>query len=273
MQLYASKHSQLHLAQHTALTIIIHGVWFPIISSIIHKMNCPLGLTPAHLVGDDYTLGKIGKILHEVSPDDFAAQSVYVFGWQGALGFAIREQAARQLYQSIKEYRGPITIIAHSHGCNVALNLAKIAHEDTNTHLCINKLILLAGPVQHVTEQYVDSPLFKRIYSFYSKIDIAQVIDPQGLYYHTHKKARTKNVSFFSRRTFSSPKVLQAQIVLDHKHPHHNDFLYEPFLRKLPLLIQFMEHAVTTVCAHTKSAHVLINIPREDMPHVLKIYS
>lgn len=269
----AGKSAGCGLAQYDAITIVIHGVWFPVISSMIHKMDCPLGLTPAHVIGNEYTLGKIGKTLTSVSPQDFPDQSVYVFGWPGALGFAIRERAAHDLYELIKDYHGSITIIAHSHGCNVALNLAKIAQEQGDKYLSIDRLILLAGPVQAVTEPYVDEPLFKRVYSFYSQADIAQIIDPQGLYYDTYKAGGNKQSPFFSQRVFSSPKVMQAQILLDARYPSHNDFLYEPFIRKLPLLIEFMDQAVTTSCAHTQLIHALINVPTHDMPQLVKIYT
>jgi len=53
-----------------------------------------------------------------------------------------------------------VTLISHSHGGNVALNLAAIAEKESP--LSIERLILLACPVQQETAALVDAPMFKK---------------------------------------------------------------------------------------------------------------
>jgi len=113
--------------------------------------------------------------------------SFYTFGWNGRLDHKKRIRAAQDLYNALtKEIAAiqqqrphskiKIEILAHSHGGNVALNLAAV-EEKTNKNLCIDKLILLGTPIQSETKNYVNSSIFKKVYNIYSTGDAIQPID------------------------------------------------------------------------------------------------
>jgi uncharacterized membrane protein YcfT len=67
-----------------------------------------------------------------------------------------------------------ITVITHSHGGNVALNLAQFS--DTRDY-DIETLILLAVPVQRLTQHFVDEVVFKNIFSTFSYMMRINTID------------------------------------------------------------------------------------------------
>lgn len=224
-----------------ANTIIIHGTWFPLISSKIHNMDCPYGLTPLFKLNQDCTLARAGNILNNLDPVNYPKEFIYIYGWSGALSFKIREQEALKLFEILSKIVGPITIIGHSHGGNIALNLAKVANRFDDCKLTIEKLILLACPVQADTENLVNSKIFKKIYHFYSKTDIAQVVDPQRIYFDA-KQAFELNMPVFSKRRFSSDKVLQAAILYNRRSIGHNDFFALKFLGNLNKLIDVIEY-------------------------------
>lgn len=169
---------------------------------------------------------KIAQKLNLVAPTMFPLDTFYIFGWSGLLNIKERRSAAKKLITDInslivipfKEKYGidpTITIITYSHGGNVALNMVR----NTSMHFCIENLILLACPVQDQTKRYSKSPLFKNIYSIFSKDDMLQVLDSQpiGIFGHKVKKAWKKKsahplkglwkmfrLPFFSKRKFET---------------------------------------------------------------------
>lgn len=224
------------------ITVIVHGTWFPLISSYFTKMDCPLGITNAkHL--QNGTLRRVSKALSRSAPDIFPISSIYVFGWSGALSFKGREQAAKQLYRELSKCKGKITLITHSHGGNVALNLAKIAqkyNKKSKNKFTIERLILLACPVQKATADYISSDIFKKIYSFYSKSDVLQVMDPQKLY--CLKLKDNEQVPLFSQRVFASPFVIEVPIYINNSDPSHNKFLSRTFFSKLIKILELTDY-------------------------------
>ncbi len=167
--------------------------------------------------------------------------SYYTFGWSGLLSQTSRRQEAVALYlalsQEIESYKSQglnpkIRIVCHSHGGNVALNLAgvhatlnnltptkpvtsksilKIAQEILpdqqtllNQDLCIDELILLATPIQIETEEFVTSPIFKKILNVYSHNDIIQIID----FVSTDGPISKRKID----PCFLTPKIMQIQV-------------------------------------------------------------
>ncbi len=161
-------------------------------------------------------------------------------------------EAARELYQAIlllsktfeeKYNQKPfIRIITHSHGGNVALNMAKIKND--KFELCIDELVLLACPIQEQTACCSHDKLFDHIYSLYSRSDSIQVLDPQGFHYWRKKHKLLKPLSFFSGRCFPDhcTKVRQVEIKLDGKGLMHIDFLFHKFLKCLPDMLHTIKH-------------------------------
>ena len=116
----------------------------------------------------------------------------YTFGWSGLLSCGERAKAAQEFATQLsREYAAlvgtgitpRIRIIAHSHGGNVALNLA--SPQDVPP---IDELVMLGTPVQEETSALVESPLFSRVYNLYSKEDVAQGADFISTKHHRSKQ-------------------------------------------------------------------------------------
>ncbi len=123
----------------------------------------------------------IGDTHHETN------HSFYTFGWNGSLCHKSRKTWGHIFYQALVQEvqrirtKQPnalieITIVAHSHGGNVSLNLAD-AEIEHQKNLVIDNLVLLGTPIQAETVSYITSPIFKNIYNIYSTGDWVQKMD------------------------------------------------------------------------------------------------
>lgn len=222
------------------ITVFIHGTLPPVINQVIHALEAPLGLTKATALQSGIIHKQIAATLSKADSKQFPVEHFYFFGWSGHLSVSDRRNEAHNLYHELQKLNGKITLICHSHGCNVALNLAAITHDHVHTKdLLIDKLILLAGPVQDATKKYVHSPIFKQIYSFYSIADMIQVIDPQGL---QRKNFGKREKDFFSTRLWPESKnLIQTEVYFGKKTLWHLDFMLKDFLRYLPKTIRTFE--------------------------------
>ncbi len=234
------------------LTVWVHGTTSAArryhIDFITKALSCPPGLYPAQKLHKSYGIRKIVNIVSSTDPKNFPFHDFYIFGWSGLLCFDARKQAALDLYggleKLVKEYKqnyglAPIIkIITHSHGGNVALNLAKINKHlgsKAHTEFKIDELILLACPVQTATKKYTQDHFFQSVYSFYSYGDFIQVADMQGLY-------KNKSQDLFSGRVFSkNPKVKQKHVTLYGRPIMHIEYLLSPFLTRLPGMLTEMK--------------------------------
>lgn len=148
----------------------------------------PLGLHNLLTVDPDLHVSTIARALLEIDHLSCDPEHIYLFGWSGGFTPEARTSAGLHLYQELKNITNkyierygvcaPITIVSHSHGGNVALE-SVAAYDNSVT---IEKLILLACPVQEKTKPYTTSPLFKHIYSIHSDKDYFQVLDMQGFH-------------------------------------------------------------------------------------------
>lgn len=237
-------------SEPTAITIFIHGTRLPDFALQIpffyNMCYCPPGLTPVQDLHERYRLKNI-QALHTEDPQTYSLKTLYLFGWSGALNFEARYRAAQDLYKALQEIKKqypelPITLITHSHGGNVALNLAKITEENNDTTLVIDRLILLACPVQKHTAKHVHAPLFKIIHALYSPIDITQIADPQGVY------ACSKNCScpLLSERHFpQNSKLTHCRIRMNGRGMGHLDFVSPKFIKSLPEICKNLENHET----------------------------
>ncbi|HZW61629.1 MAG TPA: hypothetical protein VFF04_05390 [Candidatus Babeliales bacterium] len=263
---------------HPIITIWIHGTYPQEIIPGLAKLTidpinrffyCKPGLH--RLVDADKKLYTTQMLNHLINADPirFSLEHSYIFGWSGKLSPKERLIAAHQLHGQLvallnshyQDSHCSIRIITHSHGGNVALNLATIPQ----TSLNIDELILLACPVQKATESYITNPMFKQIYSIHSHLDMIQILDPQGLpevtaalknIFKTHslkkvgatiaqiKKAlqQIERRFFFSRRHFAPhKKLLQVHISLNKHRLLHGEFLLPKFMRSLPTILNQVE--------------------------------
>ncbi len=192
--------------------------------------TAPAGLHLASTIDQKFHNYAIAQCLGKYK-DEFPIKHFYSFGWSGELNPQARKKAAQELYAGLKQLMlryvvqyaavPEVTIITHSHGGNVALNLATII--DAESPITIERLILLACPVQQETASYIDSNIFKSIFAIHSHADAIQILDPQGL--HPLKEGikeswsngslkplacaakESSKIPLFSERHFASQKV------------------------------------------------------------------
>jgi hypothetical protein len=138
----------------------------------------------------------------------------YTFGWDGRLDAEKRKEWGHILYkQLIKKFKNkPIQIYAHSHGGNVALNLAD-AEEKYKQNLKIENLVLIGIPVQENSEKLINSKIFKNIFSIYSQGDDLQTAENK-LFLKNKSKRR------FSEK-INNHNLKQIKIECGNKRPGH----------------------------------------------------
>jgi hypothetical protein len=110
----------------------------------------------------------------------------FLFGHLGLLSHQYRNQVAQEelyvhLCDTISQYARTywditVTIVAHSHGGNIALNLVEAEHK-YRRGLRIDNLVMWGTPIQLETMGYVYDHLFKRVINCYSDGDWVQGID------------------------------------------------------------------------------------------------
>lgn len=136
----------------------------------------------------------------------------YTFGWSGLMSSRMRQLEAELLYKALcKELQAfkkngihpKITVIGYSHGGNLTINLGQVHNQIENPFISIDQLILMGVPLIPENYQSIASPLFKKIYHFYSPGDRVQPIDclSGGILFSSK--------IFKQNRTFSLPPNLQ----------------------------------------------------------------
>jgi len=141
----------------------------------------------------------------------------YTFGWSGLLSLRARHAAAKKLYEQLYQkiiklkkqgYNLKIRLIGYSHGGTVALYLADEARIYKHPQLSIDELILISTPLQQDNKSYVASPIFKKVFHFYSTGDHVQTSDFLSSITHSFS-----HHTFLDKGDFKKPKkVTQIQI-------------------------------------------------------------
>lgn len=173
----------------------------------------PINRLGLHPVKEDPTCTNASHALSILFDEMFSLygfdqkNTYYTFGWSGLISERRRYNAARCLYTELKtklhdlkkEGISPkVRIIAYSHGGNLVLNLADLrAREFPCDQFQIDELILVALPVQAVTTRQAQSPLYKEVYSIYSRGDKIQRIDATS----------PSPYNIFSQRTFKGRRL------------------------------------------------------------------
>ncbi len=244
-------------------TVFVHGTKESVVSKYVHKLDYPLGVVPSAINKNRSVLVDIAHTLNKACPEEFPLENFYFYGWRGELQFTPRLEAAERLYLVLKNHRGPLTVITHSHGSNVALNLAYWVKEYNDEEFKVDRLILLAPPVQEVTKPYINCPLFREVYTFYSSADLLQVGDPQGLYPESYELTPPSTyIPFLSRRTFPpAPHIIQSRVFQDWQSPGHLSFMLPRFIRKLPMLLKVVKEAALCKPFEKTCNCFTVNIP------------
>lgn len=157
-------------------------------------------------------IARIYQEMTRLATGSSANNFYYTFGWSGLMSASRRYQDAKELFIALEsecaklKKRGlnpKIRLIGYSHGGNVCLNLAAV-HQDffPNSLLKIDELILIGVPIQVETDYFVNDPIFKKIYHFYSPHDRIQQID---LFSFNRFFSRKR---FVNRKKFKMPKNL-----------------------------------------------------------------
>lgn len=245
-----------------SITIYIHGTYPPIIKNIFSRFMSSKkhGLVKVQSLSEKNYIHNNFKVLNKADNINFPIEHSYSFGWSGKLSTKERELAGRELYNAIKklssEYQKDnitpkITLLTCSHGGNVALNLANFDQNDFE----IERLILLACPVQHRTKELIKSKIFKNKYLLYSKSDWLQIADPQGLY--------NQQAPLFSERKFdASSNLKQVSVQFENKRPWskkayledawHIDFIKQKIHEILPQILITLDNTpeLQTTCLY-----------------------
>jgi len=232
------------------VTIFVHGTYPPLIRNLFKNfMSVKPELTKISSINSDFHyIKKIGRYLANADSKEFPLTTLYAFGWPGKLDGAIRSKSGKILHAQIKklfqDYKKTglvpkITLIGHSHGGNVCLNIANHANNINNSCVQIERLILLGTPIQQETSTYASSPIFKKIYNVSSSLDITQILDPQKL----HKENKhAKTCPFLSERRFKEEsKIKQAKIKINDRAIMHVEFISKKFMQILPELLRQMD--------------------------------
>ncbi|MEX0672072.1 MAG: hypothetical protein WD068_01840 [Candidatus Babeliales bacterium] len=140
----------------------------------------------------------------------------YSFGWSGLLSHKKRIDAARTLYnqliQLIQNYekkfgvKPEITLVAHSHGGNVAKLLVQIERE-LDKNLRIKHLVMYGTPIQSETAELVDNEVIETCISCYSDGDNVQGNDIFSSRDRTSKKKLSEIVSLVAFNSSEKRRV------------------------------------------------------------------
>lgn len=259
------------------ITVFIHGTLppqtllkIPLVKRFFH---CPEGLTSLTELEDSH-IKDLLTTLCRAHPEKYPPEHCSTFGWSGELNHTARMKSAVNLYKELislkknylkKGIEPAFTLLTHSHGGNVALCLKHIAEQHDDQVLSIDKLILLACPVQIETADAIDDSLFKTVFSLHSHHDLLQVMDPQGL--HTFlQRLKAFGLEFtltnlkelgplFSERHFQpTTDVKQMNVRYPHRGLLHLEFILPSFFKALPHLIeQLKEHKTEHELIYTLS--------------------
>lgn len=258
------------------ITIFVHGTDLvpktpvkPLETLIRHKQ----GMYPLKEITEKYKYTKVLRNICRDNSEEFPKEHAHLFCWSGLLQHEARFDAAQKLNAGIntiiKKYKKyHLTVITHSHGGNVVLNLANIDDKKAYT---VHRLILMAIPVQDKTKKSVSHSFFANttIYCPYSTGDMVQVLDPQGAKTQGREYRKIfsqddnlavqettplkEQTPLFSKRKFDDKKVKHIKVTSKHRPIFHVEFLLPPFTRSLSsLLKQALEHDFSTKDLHFK---------------------
>lgn len=148
----------------------------------------------------------------------------YTFGWSGLVSNKLRYLESAFLHQDLEKlikkiqdegYNPKIRLIGYSHGGNLALQLGALhTTKPISKQFLIDELWLIGTPIQVETDYLINSPIFKRVYNFYSRADSVQMLD-----FFSFKR-------FFSRKKFSKrsnfklpEKLIQVRLKITEYEP------------------------------------------------------
>lgn len=179
--------------------------------------------------------------LQKGAPDRFCSEHFYTFGWSGQLSFKARAQAGKDLFTGLKallaDYKckygfyPKLRIMTFSHGGNVALNMVQYLPFLVEQHVYL-ELLIIACPVQKVTEKLIEHDEIDHVYTIASSRDLLQVVD-----FYTYDKKR-----YFPDRFFHTSKLNchQIKVSINDRGLGHLDLL-RSFIVHLPYALNMAD--------------------------------
>lgn len=132
------------------------------------------------------------------------SEQYYTYGWSGLVSNKLRYIEANFLYKEltkiVKDLKAQgispkLRVIGYSHGGNLGLQLGALHHtKSKDDQVIIDEFHLLGTPIQVETDYLINSPIFKKVYNWYSRADGVQSLD-----FFSFKR-------WFSRKKFSKRK-------------------------------------------------------------------
>ena len=234
-------------ADHS-ITIFVHGTYpaRKLLQSSFARflVYCPQGLSLAKDLPSYYHFYKIAQGCVDFNKESYSMDQFYLFGWESEhLYDKVRSQAAGQLVKELKnlmvlyyqryQVMPKIRLLGFSHGGNVVLHTANYLPFVIENQKIEVEIWLFGTPVQKTNKHLVNSSHFNKAYSFYSKKDWLQRMDPQGL-----RSAQKSLKHFWSDRMFDlNDRCVQVEFTVNGKSISHtyyrSIFKYFPKFQKL----------------------------------------
>ncbi|MBP6869477.1 hypothetical protein KBC04_01175 [Candidatus Babeliales bacterium] len=231
-----------------SITVFVHGTYpvRKILQSSFARflVYCPQGLSLAKDLPSYYYFHKMAQGCVDLNKQSYSMDQFYIFGWESERVYdRVRAQAGFNLVTGLQDialnyfqqYKviPKIRLIGFSHGGNVVLHTAHSLPIIINQQEVEVEVWLFGTPVQNANKHLVNSLNFKKVYSFYSKKDWLQRMDPQGL---RDSKKSIKN--FWSDRMFNLiDRCIQVDFTVNGKSISHSYyrsiFKYFPKMQEL----------------------------------------
>ncbi|MBP9765180.1 hypothetical protein KBD08_02490 [Candidatus Babeliales bacterium] len=171
-----------------------------------------------------------------------ASEEYYTFGWSGLISNKLRYLEAGFLYQDLERivrkirkegFEPKIRLIGYSHGGNLALQLGALYTTKSDADkITIDELWLLGTPIQVETDYLINSPIFKKIYNFYSKADRVQTLDCFSFKRFFSGKKFTKRSNFKVPEKLYQIKIHITKLEPTKRNPGITEIPDNPTLRK-----------------------------------------
>ncbi len=228
------------------ITIYVHGTTTAIGLRLLSKFckDVAFGKPGIHHIDElpeMALLRKDAQILQKGDNRRFDVNHFYTFGWSGTLSFKARKIAGKQLYDGVCEILQDyekrygkipkVRILTFSHGGNVALEMVKLLpfFDQESVHL---ELVIVAVPVQKVTEKLIESPYIAQSYVISSTRDLVQLVDC-----YKYEKKRYAPKRFFDT---TASNCRQIKVTINNRGLGHID-LMRSFMLHLPDVLNFAD--------------------------------
>lgn len=208
--------------------------------------------------------GTAGLIFHWHAPGgDFyeslvkavGKESVLFFIWSGNITHQARMQGARELVAFINDYiskETDLTIIAHSHGANVAFLASQIMNDQGNNKNRISRFYALGAPI-NMSCYWPEMNVIKQLYNLFSFNDCIQPV-----------------AGWYERELPMHERVANLLVTIDGEEPLHSGLHSPVIARWLPHLSKQLDHRSDTFALFKYETPGIIHF-NSDTPAIYEI--